>query len=108
MGVHKKESLMFDLVYAHYLIQNVGGNEMAGLKASSFLFSKSRTLSFFFLQTDEVIPVRFDEEFLVWVAAEQPLKDTSFLSNNILDLCGELPIYWLQPIYPKGSSLLSR
>ncbi|XP_074514254.1 leukocyte cell-derived chemotaxin 1-like [Sebastes fasciatus] len=71
MGVHKKESLMFDL-------------------------------------TDEVIPVRFDEEFLVWVAAEQPLKDTSFLSNKILDLCGELPIYWLQPIYPKDGERRKR
>uniref|UniRef100_A0A3Q3G3Z2 Leukocyte cell-derived chemotaxin 1 n=1 Tax=Labrus bergylta TaxID=56723 RepID=A0A3Q3G3Z2_9LABR len=43
----------------------------------------------------------FDEEFLIWVSAEQPLKDTSFLSNKILGLCGELPIYWLQPVSPK-------
>uniref|UniRef100_A0A3B4TCA0 Leukocyte cell-derived chemotaxin 1 n=1 Tax=Seriola dumerili TaxID=41447 RepID=A0A3B4TCA0_SERDU len=51
--------------------------------------------------TDELMPVRFDEEFLIWVAGEQPLSDTSFLSNKILGLCGELPIYWLQPTYPK-------
>uniref|UniRef100_A0A3Q1GNY5 Leukocyte cell-derived chemotaxin 1 n=1 Tax=Acanthochromis polyacanthus TaxID=80966 RepID=A0A3Q1GNY5_9TELE len=51
--------------------------------------------------TDELMPVRFDEEFLIWVPAEQPLKDTRFLSSKILDLCGELPIYWLQPMYPK-------
>lgn len=50
------------------------------------------------------MPVRFDEEFLIWVAAKQPLKNTTFLSNRILDLCGELPIFWLQSIYPKGSS----
>ncbi len=68
--------------------------------------SYSRTLSFSSWQTDEIMPVRFDEEFLIWVAAEQPLKDTSFLSNKILGLCGELPIYWLQPIYPKGCLLL--
>uniref|UniRef100_A0A3P8U8H7 Leukocyte cell-derived chemotaxin 1 n=1 Tax=Amphiprion percula TaxID=161767 RepID=A0A3P8U8H7_AMPPE len=54
-----------------------------------------------YMGTDELMPVRFDEEFLIWVAAEQPLKDTRFLSNKILDLCGELPIYWLQPMYPK-------
>uniref|UniRef100_A0A668SPI1 Leukocyte cell-derived chemotaxin 1 n=1 Tax=Oreochromis aureus TaxID=47969 RepID=A0A668SPI1_OREAU len=52
--------------------------------------------------TDELMPVRFDEEFLIWVAAEQPLKDTRFLSKKILDLCGELPIYWLRPTYHKG------
>uniref|UniRef100_A0AAX7T816 Leukocyte cell-derived chemotaxin 1 n=1 Tax=Astatotilapia calliptera TaxID=8154 RepID=A0AAX7T816_ASTCA len=52
--------------------------------------------------TDELMPVSFDEEFLIWVAAEQPLKDTRFLSKKILDLCGELPIYWLRPTYLKG------
>ncbi|KAM9851235.1 leukocyte cell-derived chemotaxin 1 [Aulostomus maculatus] len=51
--------------------------------------------------TDEIMPVRFDEEFLIWVSAEQPLKDISFLSKKILALCGERPIYWLQPIMPK-------
>nr|XP_046260848.1 leukocyte cell-derived chemotaxin 1-like [Scatophagus argus] len=58
--------------------------------------------------TDEVMPVRFDEEFLIWVATEQPLKDTSFLSNKILGLCRELPIYWLQPIYPKDGERRKR
>ncbi|XP_022597105.1 leukocyte cell-derived chemotaxin 1-like [Seriola dumerili] len=57
--------------------------------------------SLMFDLTDELMPVRFDEEFLIWVAGEQPLSDTSFLSNKILGLCGELPIYWLQPTYPK-------
>ncbi|KAM7407367.1 hypothetical protein PAMA_003203 [Pampus argenteus] len=71
MGVHNKDSLMFDL-------------------------------------TDETMPVRFDEEFLTWVAAEQPLKDTSFLSNKILGLCGELPIYWLQPMFPKDGERRKR
>uniref|UniRef100_UPI0037E75ED9 leukocyte cell-derived chemotaxin 1 n=1 Tax=Semicossyphus pulcher TaxID=241346 RepID=UPI0037E75ED9 len=58
--------------------------------------------------TDEIMPVRFDEEFLIWVAAEQPLKDTAFLSNKILNLCGELPVYWLQPIYPKDGERSKR
>lgn len=58
-------------------------------------------------QTDEIMPVRFDEDFPIWVADDQPLKDTSFLSNKILSLCGELPIYWLQPAHPKGLLLLS-
>ena len=74
---------------------------------SSFHLSNSRTWSFSSCQTDEIMPVRFDEEFLIWAAAEQPLKDTSFLSSKILGLCGELPIYWLQPIYPKGCLLSS-
>ncbi|XP_068184502.1 leukocyte cell-derived chemotaxin 1 [Antennarius striatus] len=49
--------------------------------------------------THQVIPVRFDEDSLIWVSVDQPLKDTSFLSNKILDLCGNLPIYWLQPLH---------
>uniref|UniRef100_A0A7N6ALY4 Leukocyte cell-derived chemotaxin 1 n=1 Tax=Anabas testudineus TaxID=64144 RepID=A0A7N6ALY4_ANATE len=60
-------------------------------------------ISFFSCQTDKLMPVRFDEEFLIWVAGGQPLKDTSFLSNKILGLCGDLPIYWLQPVSPKGA-----
>ncbi|XP_038149340.1 leukocyte cell-derived chemotaxin 1-like [Cyprinodon tularosa] len=51
--------------------------------------------------TDGLMPERFDEEFLVWVAAKQPLRNTTFLSNRILDLCRELPIFWLQPMYLK-------
>uniref|UniRef100_A0A3Q3QNQ7 Leukocyte cell-derived chemotaxin 1 n=1 Tax=Monopterus albus TaxID=43700 RepID=A0A3Q3QNQ7_MONAL len=53
-------------------------------------------------QTDD-LPTAFNT-FLIWVAGGQPLKDTSFLNNNILGLCGELPIYWLQPTYTKGRS----
>ncbi|XP_051938542.1 leukocyte cell-derived chemotaxin 1 [Hippocampus zosterae] len=51
--------------------------------------------------TDEEMPVRFDAELLIWVSSEQPLKDIAFLSTKILALCGELPIYWLQPLSPK-------
>lgn len=58
-------------------------------------------------QEDEIMPVKFDEESLMWVAADQPLKDSSFLSTKILDLCGDLPIFWLQPTYPKGSSVMA-
>ncbi|XP_043086548.1 leukocyte cell-derived chemotaxin 1 isoform X2 [Puntigrus tetrazona] len=34
---------------------------------------------------------------LVWIASEEPLKDISFLSAEILRFCGELPIYWHHP-----------
>lgn len=57
----------------------------------------------FSCQTDELMPVRFDEEFHIWIAAKQPLKNTTFLSKSILDFCGELPIFWLHTMYPKGS-----
>uniref|UniRef100_A0A3Q2YMM2 Leukocyte cell-derived chemotaxin 1 n=1 Tax=Hippocampus comes TaxID=109280 RepID=A0A3Q2YMM2_HIPCM len=57
--------------------------------------------------TDEEMPVRFDEELLIWVSSEQPLKDIAFLSTKILALCGELPIYWLQPLSPKEEGLQS-
>ncbi|XP_048835907.1 leukocyte cell-derived chemotaxin 1 [Brienomyrus brachyistius] len=50
---------------------------------------------------DEIMPVKFDEDSLIWVAADQPLKDSSFLSSKILDLCGDLPIFWLRPTYTK-------
>ncbi|XP_047457183.1 leukocyte cell-derived chemotaxin 1 [Mugil cephalus] len=58
--------------------------------------------------TEELPPVRFDEEFLIWVAAEQPLTETKFLSKKILDLCGKLPIYWLQPVYSKDGERKKR
>uniref|UniRef100_A0A672JT87 Leukocyte cell-derived chemotaxin 1 n=1 Tax=Salarias fasciatus TaxID=181472 RepID=A0A672JT87_SALFA len=47
----------------------------------------------------------FDDELLFWVAEEQPLKDTRFLSSKILELCGELPIYWLQPMHSKAAEV---
>ncbi|XP_067853481.1 tenomodulin [Heptranchias perlo] len=52
---------------------------------------------------DEIMPVKFDES-LVWVAAEQPIKDQHFLLNSkVLEVCGNLPIYWLRPSYLKGT-----
>ncbi|PWA31515.1 hypothetical protein CCH79_00002717 [Gambusia affinis] len=71
------------------------------IKANLSLLGAHNKEALMFDLTDELMPVRFDEDFLVWVAAKQPLKSTTFLSNRILDLCGELPIFWLQPIYPK-------
>ncbi|XP_010008496.1 PREDICTED: leukocyte cell-derived chemotaxin 1-like, partial [Nestor notabilis] len=50
---------------------------------------------------DEIMPVRFDENSLIWVAADEPIKHNSFLSPKILELCGDLPIFWLRPTYPK-------
>uniref|UniRef100_A0A3B3W132 Leukocyte cell-derived chemotaxin 1 n=1 Tax=Poecilia latipinna TaxID=48699 RepID=A0A3B3W132_9TELE len=74
------------------------------IKANLSLLGAHNKDTLMFDLTDELMPVRFDEEFLIWVAAKQSLKNTTFLSNTILDLCGELPVFWLQPIYPKGSS----
>ncbi|KAF7653660.1 hypothetical protein LDENG_00079990 [Lucifuga dentata] len=50
---------------------------------------------------DEVMPAKFEED-LIWVAADTPLSDSTFLSNKIKDLCGELPIFWLRPTYATG------
>ncbi|KAG8452280.1 hypothetical protein GDO86_004185 [Hymenochirus boettgeri] len=50
---------------------------------------------------DEIMPAKFDENSLIWVAADQPVKDNGFLSPKILELCTDLPIYWLRPTYPK-------
>uniref|UniRef100_A0A3B4ADD5 Leukocyte cell-derived chemotaxin 1 n=1 Tax=Periophthalmus magnuspinnatus TaxID=409849 RepID=A0A3B4ADD5_9GOBI len=53
---------------------------------------------------DEILPVRSEEQIMTWVAMDQPLTDNTFLSKKILSLCKGLPIYWLQPAYPKESS----
>uniref|UniRef100_A0A4W3H3T0 Leukocyte cell-derived chemotaxin 1 n=1 Tax=Callorhinchus milii TaxID=7868 RepID=A0A4W3H3T0_CALMI len=51
---------------------------------------------------DEIMPAQFDES-LVWMAAEQPIKDQHFLLNSkVLEVCGNLPVYWLRPSYLKG------
>ncbi|XP_072220510.1 leukocyte cell-derived chemotaxin 1-like [Leuresthes tenuis] len=47
---------------------------------------------------DEVMPAKFEDD-LIWVAADTPLSDPTFLSNKIKDLCGDLPIFWLRPTY---------
>ncbi|KAM7066691.1 leukocyte cell-derived chemotaxin 1 [Acridotheres tristis] len=52
---------------------------------------------------DEIMPVRFDKNSLIWVAADEPIKHNSFLSPKILELCRDLPIFWLQPTYPKDN-----
>ncbi|XP_077200233.1 leukocyte cell-derived chemotaxin 1 [Paroedura picta] len=50
---------------------------------------------------DEILPAKFDENSLIWVAADQPIKNNHFLSPRILQLCGDLQIFWLRPSYPK-------
>ncbi|XP_063070554.1 leukocyte cell-derived chemotaxin 1 [Engraulis encrasicolus] len=52
---------------------------------------------------DEVMPARFDDKSVIWVAAKEPLQDSSFLTSRILNLCGHLPIFWLRPTYPYDS-----
>uniref|UniRef100_A0AAY4DJN1 Leukocyte cell-derived chemotaxin 1 n=1 Tax=Denticeps clupeoides TaxID=299321 RepID=A0AAY4DJN1_9TELE len=54
---------------------------------------------------DGILPVKSDDKSLIWVAAEEPLKDRSFLSSKILGLCGDRPIFWLHPTEPKAISL---
>ncbi|XP_035867199.1 leukocyte cell-derived chemotaxin 1 isoform X1 [Phyllostomus discolor] len=49
----------------------------------------------------KIMPVKYEENSLIWVAGDQPLKDSSFLSSKVIELCGDLPIFWLKPAYPK-------
>ncbi|XP_024424971.1 leukocyte cell-derived chemotaxin 1 isoform X1 [Desmodus rotundus] len=49
----------------------------------------------------KIMPVKYEENSLIWVAGDQPLKDSSFLSSKVIELCGDLPIFWLKPTYPK-------
>lgn len=55
------------------------------------------------LQEGKIMPVKYEENALIWVAGDQPLKDSSFLSSKVIELCGDLPIFWLKPTYPKGN-----
>ncbi|XP_063160386.1 leukocyte cell-derived chemotaxin 1 [Candoia aspera] len=50
---------------------------------------------------DEILPAKFDENSLVWVAGDQPVKNYNFLSPKILELCSDLQIFWLRPSSPK-------
>ncbi|XP_041531102.1 leukocyte cell-derived chemotaxin 1 isoform X1 [Microtus oregoni] len=49
----------------------------------------------------KIMPLKYEENSLIWVAVDQPVKDNSFLSSKVLELCGDLPIFWLKPMYPK-------
>ncbi|XP_003790214.1 leukocyte cell-derived chemotaxin 1, partial [Otolemur garnettii] len=49
----------------------------------------------------KIMPVKYEENSLIWVAVDQPVKDSSFLSAKVLELCGDLPVFWLKPMYPK-------
>ncbi|CAL8368839.1 unnamed protein product [Boreogadus saida] len=51
---------------------------------------------------DEVMPAKFEEDSLIWIAGDTPLADSAFLSSKIKDLCGDLPIFWLRPTYTSG------
>uniref|UniRef100_A0A096M4K3 Leukocyte cell-derived chemotaxin 1 n=1 Tax=Poecilia formosa TaxID=48698 RepID=A0A096M4K3_POEFO len=50
---------------------------------------------------DEVMPAKFEDD-LILVAAGPPLSDSSFLSSKIMDLCEDLPIFWLRPTHSPG------
>lgn len=49
------------------------------------------------------MPAKFEEDSLIWVAADMPLSDPTFLSSKIRDLCGDLPIFWLRPTYTNST-----
>ncbi|KAL6048810.1 hypothetical protein STEG23_032380 [Scotinomys teguina] len=49
----------------------------------------------------KIMPVKYEENSLIWVAVDQPVRDKSFLGSKVLELCGNLPIFWLKPMYPK-------
>uniref|UniRef100_A0A8D2L9I1 Leukocyte cell-derived chemotaxin 1 n=1 Tax=Varanus komodoensis TaxID=61221 RepID=A0A8D2L9I1_VARKO len=51
-----------------------------------------------------IMAAQFDENSLVWVAADQPIKNSNFLSPKILELCEDLHIFWLRPSYPKAAA----
>lgn len=53
------------------------------------------------------MPAKFEDN-LIWVAADAPVPDSSFLSSKITDLCGDLPIFWLRPAYSGGKSSRTR
>ncbi|XP_013874160.1 leukocyte cell-derived chemotaxin 1 [Austrofundulus limnaeus] len=78
------------------------------IKANLPLMGAHNKETLMFDLADELMPVRVDDEFLTWVAAEKPLKNTTFLSNKILDLCGKLPIFWLKPVYLKDGARRTR
>ncbi|XP_008964324.3 leukocyte cell-derived chemotaxin 1 isoform X5 [Pan paniscus] len=54
-----------------------------------------------FQNEGKIMPVKYEENSLIWVAVDQPVKDNSFLSSKVLELCGDLPIFWLKQTYPK-------
>ncbi|XP_056320844.1 leukocyte cell-derived chemotaxin 1 isoform X1 [Danio aesculapii] len=61
-------------------------------KEKCFIKSQART------ELSEVeAGVKAEVASLVWITSEEPLKDSSFLSPEILRFCADLPIYWHHP-----------
>ncbi|XP_059896066.1 leukocyte cell-derived chemotaxin 1 isoform X2 [Gadus macrocephalus] len=56
--------------------------------------------------SEETLPVRLDQDSVIWVAADLPTQDSRFLSPKILALCGDAPVYWAPPLPPQRSLLL--
>lgn len=52
--------------------------------------------------SEETITVKSDVDSVVWMVSEEPLKDNSFLSPEILRFCGNLPVYWQHPANPRA------
>ncbi|XP_067301244.1 leukocyte cell-derived chemotaxin 1 isoform X2 [Pseudorasbora parva] len=48
-------------------------------------------------EEEDSVAVKSDVAPLVWIASEEPVKDNSFLSPEMLQFCGDLPIFWHHP-----------
>lgn len=71
---------------------------------SSSLCASEQTLSWTsdLCQDTEIVTVKSDVDSVVWLVSEEPLKDSSFLSSEILRFCGDLPVYWQHPANSRG------
>ncbi|KAI4889642.1 hypothetical protein NFI96_020109, partial [Prochilodus magdalenae] len=53
------------------------------------------------IELEEMVPLKSDEDSEIWVASQEPVKDRSFLSSQILNICRDLPVHWLHATHPK-------
>uniref|UniRef100_A0A3B4EIH3 Leukocyte cell-derived chemotaxin 1 n=1 Tax=Pygocentrus nattereri TaxID=42514 RepID=A0A3B4EIH3_PYGNA len=53
------------------------------------------------IQLEEMVPLKSDEDPVIWVASQEPVTDRSFLSSQILNFCRDLPVHWLHATHPK-------
>ncbi|XP_057192441.1 leukocyte cell-derived chemotaxin 1 isoform X1 [Triplophysa rosa] len=56
----------------------------------------------FGVKETEIMTVKSDVDSVVWIVSEEPLKDSRFLSPEILRFCGNLPVYWQRPAMPRA------
>ncbi|XP_036417876.1 leukocyte cell-derived chemotaxin 1 [Colossoma macropomum] len=54
------------------------------------------------IQLEEMVPLKSDEDPVIWVASQDPVTDRSFLSSQIQNFCRDLPVHWLHATHPKA------